>query len=75
MITIIVVQGAQLNRQFSPSEQISYLSWVSEGVLNQNQPWQNWKPKFFGLRGADVCVFEKPPVRVMHGTSVIDAFL
>ncbi len=38
------------------------MSWVGEGVLNQNQPWQNWKPKFFALRGADVCVFDRPPV-------------
>ncbi len=38
------------------------MSWVNEGVLNRNQPWQNWKPKFFALRGADVCIFEKPPV-------------
>ena len=44
-------------------QQISYMSWVAEGVLNRSQPWQNWKPKFFALRGADVCIFEKPPVR------------
>ena len=36
--------------------------WVAEGVLNRNQPWQNWKPKFFALRGSDVYIFESPPI-------------
>ncbi len=30
-------RGAQFNRQFASSEQISYMSWVGEGVLNRNQ--------------------------------------
>ena len=40
------------------------MSWVAEGVLNKNQPWQNWKPKFFALRGSDVCIFDAPPVSI-----------
>ena len=55
-------KGAVFNRTFGPTEQISYMSWVAEGVLNQNQPWQNWKPKFFALRGSDVYIFDAPPV-------------
>ena len=38
------------------------MGWVAEGVLNRNQPWQNWKPKFFALRGSDVYIFESPPI-------------
>ena len=45
-----------------PAEQISYMNWVAEGVLNRNQPWQNWKPKYFALKGAEVCIFDAPPV-------------
>ena len=57
-------KGAVLNRGFkSESEQITYMSWVAEGVLNRNQPWQNWKPKFFALRGSEVHIFESPPVK------------
>jgi len=39
------------------------MSWTAEGVLNRNQPWQNWRPRFVALRGEDVCIFDKPPVR------------
>ena len=38
------------------------MNWVAEGVLNRNQPWQNWKPKYFVLKGSDVCIFDAPPV-------------
>jgi hypothetical protein len=55
-------KGAVFNRGFGPADQISYMNWVAEGVLNSNQPWQNWKPKFFALRGSDVCIFDSPPV-------------
>ena len=56
-------QAALFNRsELGPSEQISYMNWVAEGVLNRNQPWQNWKPKYFALKGSDVCIFDAPPV-------------
>ena len=55
-------KGSQLNRLFSGTEQITHMGWVAEGILNRNQPWQNWHPKFFVLKGADVLIFEKPPV-------------
>ena len=55
-------QAAFFNRNgLGPSEQISYMNWVAEGVLNVNQPWQNWTPKFFALQGSEVCVFDSPP--------------
>lgn len=38
-------QAARLNRGFPASQQISYMTWVVEGVINKDQPWQNWKPK------------------------------
>eukprot|EP00095_Tigriopus_kingsejongensis_P005920 maker-scaffold825_size91437-snap-gene-0.16 protein:Tk05920 transcript:maker-scaffold825_size91437-snap-gene-0.16-mRNA-1 annotation:"gamma-1-syntrophin isoform x2" len=55
-------QAAMLNRDFSSSEQLTYMGWVGEGVLNSNQPWQNWTPRFLALRGIHVCVFDKPPI-------------
>ena len=55
-------QALALNRSSLPMEQISYMSWVAEGVLNRNQPWQNWKPKFLVLKGAEVQIFDSPPV-------------
>ena len=60
MISSII--GAIFNRGFKANDQISYMGWVAEGVLNRNQPWQNWKPKFFALRGSDVYIFESPPI-------------
>ena len=59
-------KGAVLNRGFKEHEQITYMSWVAEGILNRNQPWQNWKPKFFALRGSEVHIFESPPVSNHH---------
>jgi len=55
-------KGAIFNRGFKANNQISYMGWVAEGVLNRNQPWQNWKPKFFALRGSEVYIFESPPI-------------
>ena len=49
-----------------PTEQISYMNWVAEGVLNRNQPWQNWKPKYFALKGSEVCIFDSAPVGWLH---------
>ena len=38
-------QASKLNRIFSSSRHISHMAWVVEGIVNQDQPWQNWKPK------------------------------
>lgn len=52
------------NRNFSVSERIEYMGWVNEGILNNNQPWQNYKPRFFALKGADLMLFDSPPVNM-----------
>jgi hypothetical protein len=39
-------QATKLNRVFSRSGHISYMTWVVEGIINQDQPWQNWKPRW-----------------------------
>jgi hypothetical protein len=38
-------QATKLNRIFSSSRHISHMAWVVEGIINQDQPWQNWKPR------------------------------
>lgn len=52
------------NRNFSVSDRIEYMGWVNEGVLNNNHPWQNYKPRFFALKGTDLMLFDSPPVCV-----------
>lgn len=54
-------QASKLNRGFSADRQISYMTWVAEGILNQDQPWQSWKPRFLCLRGPEIYIFERPP--------------
>lgn len=50
------------NRNFSVNDRIEYMGWVNEGVLNNNQPWQSYKPRFLALKGTDLMLFETPPV-------------
>lgn len=38
------------------------MGWVNECVLNNNQPWQNYKPRFLALKGSELMLFESPPV-------------
>lgn len=54
------------NRNFSVSDRIEYMGWVNEGVLNNNHPWQNYKPRFFALKGTDLMLFDSPPVRTQN---------
>ena len=62
-----LLQRVAFNVDLPPRDEITYMSWVAEGVLNRNQPWQNWKPKYFSLRGDTVTIFEHPPVRaILH---------
>ena len=56
-------QAAKLNRSFSSTNQISFMTWVAEGIINNDQPWQNWKPRFLALRGSSVYVFDSPPLK------------
>lgn len=55
-------QATKLNRVFTCSRHISYMAWVVEGIINQDQPWQNWKPRFLALRGSSVYIFDSPPL-------------
>ena len=43
----VFFKGSKLNRCFPCDSQISYMSWVAEGVLSKDQAWQNWKPRYF----------------------------
>ncbi|KAL1115654.1 hypothetical protein AAG570_005944 [Ranatra chinensis] len=52
------------NRNFSAPERIEYMGWVNEGVLNNNQPWQSYRPRFLALKGTDVMLFDTPPLNV-----------
>lgn len=62
------------NRNFSVSDKIEYMGWVNEGVLNNNQPWQNYKPRFFALKGTDLMLFDTPPVSI-QGDPSSDPFM
>lgn len=50
------------NRNFIVSDRIEYMGWVNEGILNNNQPWQSYKPRFLALKGTDLMLFDVPPV-------------
>ncbi|CAH0390615.1 unnamed protein product [Bemisia tabaci] len=52
------------NRNFPASERIEYMGWVNEGTLNNNQPWQNYRPRFLTLKGTDVLLFDTPPLNI-----------
>lgn len=53
------------NRNFAIGERIEYMGWVNEGVINNNIPWQTYKPQFLVLKGTEVMLFDSPPVRSM----------
>ncbi|XP_026467987.1 gamma-1-syntrophin-like [Ctenocephalides felis] len=52
------------NRNFVVGERIEYMGWVNEGIMNNNQPWQSYKPRFLTLKGTDVMLFDSPPLNV-----------
>ncbi|XP_054268652.1 gamma-1-syntrophin-like isoform X2 [Macrosteles quadrilineatus] len=52
------------NRNFPAAERIEYMGWVNEGILNNNQPWQSYRPRFLTLKGTDVLLFESPPLNI-----------
>uniref|UniRef100_A0A1Y1LY32 PDZ domain-containing protein n=1 Tax=Photinus pyralis TaxID=7054 RepID=A0A1Y1LY32_PHOPY len=65
IIGLTHLQMKLYNRNFSVSDRIEYMGWVNEGVINNNQPWQNYKPRFLALKGADLMLFDSPPLNVM----------
>ena len=38
------------------------MTWVAEGIINNDQPWQSWKPRFLALRGSSVFVMDSAPL-------------
>ncbi|XP_022915624.1 gamma-1-syntrophin [Onthophagus taurus] len=64
IIGLTNLQMKLYNRNFSVSDRIEYMGWVNEGVLNNNHPWQNYKPRFFALKGTDLMLFDTPPLTI-----------
>ncbi|CAG9855217.1 unnamed protein product [Phyllotreta striolata] len=64
IIGLTNLQMKLYNRNFSVSDRIEYMGWVNEGVINNNHPWQNYKPRFFALKGTDLMLFDTPPLNV-----------
>ncbi|XP_022822209.1 gamma-1-syntrophin [Spodoptera litura] len=56
------LQMKLFNRHFGPGERIEYMGWVHEGVVQAQQPWQTYRPKFLVLKGTDVMLFDVPPM-------------
>jgi hypothetical protein len=50
------------NLNFPEAESIEYMGWVNEGILNNNQLWQSYKPRFLTLKDTGVLLFEFPLV-------------
>jgi gamma-syntrophin len=63
IIGLTNLQVKLFNRTLAMSERVEYMGWVNEGVLNNNQPWQCWRPKFLTLRSTDLVLSDTPPVR------------
>ncbi|XP_066155527.1 gamma-2-syntrophin isoform X1 [Euwallacea fornicatus] len=64
IIGLTNLQMKLYNRNFSVSDRIEYMGWVNECVLNNNQPWQNYKPRFLALKGSDFLLFDSPPLNL-----------
>ncbi|KAJ4440414.1 hypothetical protein ANN_08555 [Periplaneta americana] len=65
IVGLTSLQMKLYNRNFPATERIEYMGWVNEGILNNNQPWQNYKPRFLTLKGTDVLLFDSPPLNIM----------
>jgi hypothetical protein len=46
------------NLNFPEAEHTEYMGWLNEGILKNNQLWQNYKPRFLTLKGTGVLLFE-----------------
>ncbi|XP_071497041.1 gamma-2-syntrophin-like [Diadema antillarum] len=49
------------NDLLSPADQIMHFGWVEERLAS-NSHHNVWKPKFLAIRGADIIIFDSPPV-------------
>ncbi|ENN81198.1 gamma-1-syntrophin [Dendroctonus ponderosae] len=64
IIGLTSLQMKLYNRNFTVSDRIEYMGWVNECVLNNNQPWQNYKPRFLALKGTDLMLLDSPPLNL-----------
>ncbi|XP_060515819.1 gamma-1-syntrophin [Cylas formicarius] len=64
IIGLTNLQMKLYNRNFGVSDRIEYMGWVNECVLNNNQPWQNYKARFLALKGTDLILFDSPPLNI-----------
>ncbi|KAF4523482.1 hypothetical protein B566_EDAN004551 [Ephemera danica] len=62
IVGLTSLQMKLYNRSLASAERIEYMGWVNEGVLNNNQPWQCWRPRFLTLRSTDVLLCDSPPL-------------
>ncbi|KAF2363128.1 PH domain-like [Trinorchestia longiramus] len=62
IIGLTNLQMKLYNSSFPANEHVLYMGWVCEGIINQNLPWQSWKPKFIALKGTDIYMFDNPPL-------------
>ncbi|CAB3241297.1 unnamed protein product [Arctia plantaginis] len=58
------LQMKLFNRHLMVGERIEYMGWVHEGVVQSQQPWQTYRPKFLVLKGTDVMLFDVPPMKI-----------
>lgn len=58
------LQMKLFNRHLLVGERIEYMGWVHEGVVQAQQPWQTYRPKFLVLKGTDVMLFDVPPMNI-----------
>uniref|UniRef100_A0A1B6D4W2 PDZ domain-containing protein n=1 Tax=Clastoptera arizonana TaxID=38151 RepID=A0A1B6D4W2_9HEMI len=64
IMSLTHLQMKLYNRNFPAAERIEYMGWVNEGVLNNNQPWQSYRPRFLTLKGTDAMLFDSPPLNI-----------
>ena len=48
------------------------MTWVAEGIINKDQPWQSWRPRFLALRGSSVLVLDSPPLSAEDWDNKLD---
>uniref|UniRef100_A0A914CEL2 PDZ domain-containing protein n=1 Tax=Acrobeloides nanus TaxID=290746 RepID=A0A914CEL2_9BILA len=52
------------NKYLHPSEHISYIGWIEERMPDGyfEDPKMHWEQRFVIFKGADLCIFESPPL-------------
>lgn len=50
------------NRLLIPEDQVVHMTWTQERVSPMRH-FQAWKPKFLCLKGAEICLFDVPPMQ------------